>query len=151
MIRIIGAFITVISCMVAGFGYLMLFADEIDPRNPVNKGVGILAPMYRHWVEYPLVIWMAFLIVLVGYYSLMGTKGGIVVNWSVADYWWFRLHIASAIVILFGLFAAFAIGQPLHARDAVTTAIGLGFLAIGVWQRAAAPHAPSSISNFSHR
>ena len=134
MIRFAGAFITVVTCTVFGSAYALLFIDEMDPKNPANIGAGIFAPMYRHWVEYPLVIWMTFLIVVVAYYWLLGDKR-IVVNWSVASQWWFRLHVASAAVILFGLVAALAVGQRLHVRDAVTALVGLAFLAIGVWER----------------
>ena len=80
-------------------------------------------------------IWMTFLIVVVSFYGLFGSKLGIVVNKAVAHQWWFRLHLASGTVVLFGLAGALATGQQLHVRDIVTAALGLGFLASASFDR----------------
>jgi hypothetical protein len=135
MLRLSGAFITVISCVTAGFSYFLLFQDEFDPNNPVNVGAGFFAPMYRRWVEYPLVIWTIFLVAIVGYCLLIGGRQRIVVNWSVAHQWWFRLHLASGIVILVGLMSALIAGQQFHWRDIVSVALGMGFLALATFDR----------------
>lgn len=135
VIRGCGAFLTVILASAAGFGYVVLFIDEMDPSAPVNVAAGALAPMYRHWVEFVLIEWTTFVTVVAGYYWVFGFRAGIHVNWPQVRRWLFWLHLLSGAVLTSGLLIAVVIGQPLQFRDLATASIGIGLLGMSVYER----------------
>ena len=141
MTRLFGAFLSVIAATVAAFRYFQVFADEFDPRDPANRGAGVLAPMYRHWIEYVVICWTTMLSTAIGYYLTLGSGAGIKVNWAATRSFFFRLHAISGAVILFGLLVAVITGRPIQTRDAVTAGIGIRLLILsaaegGIWANA---------------
>ena len=144
LIRFGGAFLVVVLSSAAGAAYMAIYSDEIAPGDPANLGKGLLAPMYRHWIEFVVVIWTAFLTVAVGYYLVFGSKMGIVINWPVVRPFMSRLHFVSGSLIMASLLIALITGQPMHLRDMILAFVGLGLLAIVVWERVGTPRYPSS-------
>lgn len=98
---------------------MILFADEIEPTHPANVGAGLLAPMYRHWLEFVVAIWTTMLTVIPGYYVLFGAQTGVAVNWEVVRLFLLRLHMASGLIFLANLLIPILGGQILQTRDLV--------------------------------
>jgi hypothetical protein len=60
---------------------MSVFHDEMGPADAANRGAGLLAPMYRHWIEFAIVIWIAFIETTVGPYYFFGRATGVHINW----------------------------------------------------------------------
>jgi hypothetical protein len=135
MIRFFVAFTTVVASSAAAIGYLALFSDEFDPRGPANLGAGWVAPMYRHWIEFVIIVWTTMATVGIGLYLALGARSGVQIHWPVVRRHLFRLHVISGAIILIGLFLAIVNGQPFQTRDAITALVGLSILAISALER----------------
>ena len=116
-------------------GYLALFSDEFDPQAPANWNAGVLAPMYRHWIEFVIVVWTTLPTVGVALYLAFGARSGVQIHWRIFRRHLFRLHFVSGAIILTGLFLAIAFGQPFQVRDAITAIFGLSILGISALER----------------
>lgn len=146
IMRDVGAVFCYAFGLAAGFVYVQLFYDEFDRFHPANAGGGFLPPMYRHWIELIIIVWSTFFALVVGYYSLVGAKLGLIVKWPTVRRYLFRLHVISGTVILLGLLNAVIIGQPMSLRDTVTMGLGLSLFAVGVWDQTAFLRARKSTS-----
>ena len=134
MLRAACALVAVIATTASMIAYFALFHDEMDPRHPANLRAGLLAPMFRHWMEFAIIGWTTLPAAAIGFYLLVGTKD-ITINWPVVRRHFFRLHIASGGIILAGLSISLVNGQPIQLRDSITALVGIGILALGICER----------------
>jgi hypothetical protein len=115
---------------------MAVFNDEINPADVANRGAGLLAPMYRHWLEFVIVIWIAMLETIVGPYYYFGReRARVIANWHVVRCLRFRLHAASGTIIAIGLLIATVFGKPIELRDAITAGMSVCFLSVAAWER----------------
>jgi hypothetical protein len=133
--RLAFAFIAVLITLAAGFGYKAIFEDEMDVRNPANIPPGILAPMYRHRIEWALIQWAVFASVIVVLYRFFGKPIGVQVNWTAVGLFLFRIHLASGILIVLGPLGAVVCGRAVQFRDATTAIVGFALLLFAAMER----------------
>ena len=131
MVRAACIFFAVIAACCTGFGYFLLFVDEFSPSDVANVGMGLIAPMWRHYVQYFIIITITWPTVAFAFYLLFGTPYEVAVLRSA----WFKLiplHFISVIIILIGLLHRVASAQPMGARDYAMGGVGVALFIIAV-------------------
>jgi hypothetical protein len=134
MKRFASAFISVVAAFLAGVLYLAIFNDEINPNHALNQQGGPFAPMYRHFLEYCIIVATTWPAVALGFYWAFGTFSEAEIMRHACRRF-FILHCVSGGLILAGLFISAANGQPIHFRDSLTAVIGISILLLGVVER----------------
>jgi magnesium-transporting ATPase (P-type) len=127
MVQAVGVLLAGFIAMIAPFGYLRAFIDELDPNAPANANGGPLSPMFRHCAEAYRIATTCFITVSAGYFWLCGWMAGLRFDWDRVRYILFWAHVASGVIILASLTIATVQGERVEVRDGITALAG-GFL-----------------------
>ncbi len=131
MRRFACAFISVVTALLAGLGYMAVFHDQLSPDHGVNAGQGMLAPAWRHMVEVQIIIFTTLASVGFGFYLLFGTPYEIAVMRSATQ----RLamvHVVGGMLTVAGYLLSRMAGSA-GVRDLIVGLVGTWVLAMGIW------------------
>ena len=131
MLRAACIFFAVIAACCTGFGYSLLFVDEFSPSDVANVGMGLTAPMWRHYVQYCIIITITWPTVAFVFYLLFGTPFEVAVMRS-ACFKLLPLHFVISSIIFIGLLHRVASAQPMGSRDYIMGGVGITLFIIAV-------------------
>ena len=138
----IGAIFTASAGGLAAIVFFALFGDEMNENLPPNVGKGILAPVYRHYVDLLVFEWSAVVAVGSGYYALVARMMGREFNWSTFRRIAYRLHFIGGGVAIASVIAAIVTREPMHFREAILTGIGLVLFVAATRERVSLRRSP---------
>lgn len=115
--------------------FFALYGEEMNENLPPNVGKGILAPIYRHYVELIVLEWSTTSAVASGYYGLVSMLLGYKFNWSVVRRIAYRLHFIGGCLAVASVLIAIVTREPIHFREASLTCIGLVLFVAAIRER----------------